>query len=109
MIILMASIVLAIQKKLFKYLLVSLPGFLSVVVIILAPVIKRHPRYSFPIMYTLPVMLAYFIFLLHDRRSGVKLEGVDARIDKTLEFHVISVAYLKQRYNRKLYGGDIYV
>ena len=68
-IILMASIVLAIQKKLFKYLLVSLPGFLSVVVIILAPVIKRHPRYSFPIMYTLPVMLAYFIFLLHDRRT----------------------------------------
>ena len=68
-IILLASIILAIQKKLYRYLIISLPGLLSVVVIILAPVIKRHPRYSFPIMYTLPVMLAYFIFLLHDRRT----------------------------------------
>ncbi len=60
-IILLASIILAIQKKLYRYLIISLPGLLSVVVIILA--------YSFPIMYTLPVMLAYFIFLLHDRRA----------------------------------------
>ena len=69
MIILLASVILAFQKKLYRYLIISLPGLLSVVVIILAPVIKRHPRYSFPIMYTLPVMLAYFIFLLHDRRT----------------------------------------
>jgi hypothetical protein len=41
-----------------------------VIVIILAPVIERHPRYSFPIMYTLPVMLAYYIYLMHDRRAG---------------------------------------
>lgn len=61
-ILLLASLIVALHDKLYRYLLAALPILLSVVVIILAPVIKGHPRYAYPIMYTLPVLLAFFIF-----------------------------------------------
>ena len=61
-ILLFASLIVALHDKLYRYLLAALPILLSVVVIILAPVIKGHPRYAYPIMYSLPVLLAFFIF-----------------------------------------------
>lgn len=56
-------VLLAIANKTYKLLIPALPIVLSVVVIILAPVIIGHPRYAFPIIYTLPVLLAYYMYL----------------------------------------------
>lgn len=50
-------------KKRFLWLLASIPLWLSAVVVVLSPVIQGSPRYAFPIIYTFPVILAYYIYL----------------------------------------------
>ena len=54
---------LAIVRRQREWLAVSLPLLLSVAIILFAPTIMGHPRYSFPIIYTTPVMLAW----LHEK------------------------------------------
>lgn len=53
----------SIYRKRFLWLLVSVPLWLSAMIIVLAPAIQRHPRYAFPIIYSMPVLLAYFLYL----------------------------------------------
>ena len=60
-------IALALCRKEYKFILPAFPIFLSVMVIIIAPVIYGHPRYAFPIVYTVPVLIAYYI---HLQRKG---------------------------------------
>lgn len=52
----------AFVKKIYRWLLVALPAFLSFMIIILAPAIQRNPRYAFPIIYTMPLLLAYYLY-----------------------------------------------
>lgn len=68
-IILFFLILLALCKKLYRFLLPATPIFLSVVVIILAPVIWGHPRYAFPIVYTVPLLIAYYMYLHHSNNT----------------------------------------
>ncbi len=56
-------VLLAFCKELYRFLLPATPILLSVVVVILAPVIWGHPRYAFPIIYTVPLLIAYYMFL----------------------------------------------
>lgn len=72
-IVLMMTSILALCKKRYRYLITALPILLSIVVVIFAPTIKWHPRYSFPIVYTVPVLLAYYIYVIND----VEKEKVD--------------------------------
>ena len=58
--------VFAFYRKRFVWLLASLPMWLNAAVLVLAPVIQGHPRYAFPNIYSMPVLLAYFLSL---RRS----------------------------------------
>lgn len=55
--------VFAFYRKRFLWLLASVPIWLSTAIVVLAPVIQGHPRYAFPIIYSMPVMLAYFLYL----------------------------------------------
>lgn len=49
-----------LSKKRYKELVILLPSFLSIGIVILAPCIKYHVRYAFPIIYTVPfIMSAY--------------------------------------------------
>ena len=43
--------------------LVLMPLLLSDAVIVLAPVIKGHPRYAFPVIYSIPIVFAAFLYL----------------------------------------------
>lgn len=52
----------AIVKKMKMWLFVSLPVLLSFAVVVLGPAIQRHPRYAFPIIYSVPLLLAYYIY-----------------------------------------------
>lgn len=54
--------VFACIKRLKKWLFVALPVFLSLLIVVLAPAIQRHPRYTFPIIYTVPLMLVYYLY-----------------------------------------------
>ncbi len=61
-IVLLFLFALVCVKQLKKVLLVLCPLILSLGVIILAPVIQGHPRYAFPIIYSMPVVIAYYIY-----------------------------------------------
>ena len=71
--VIMITTIFAVGKKLYRYLLPALPMLLSIVVIILAPTFLRHPRYAFPIVYSVPVILAYYIALNRDADAGSTL------------------------------------
>ena len=68
--ILFATMLLAIAKKKGNYLLTCVPLFFSVIVIILAPCLFGHPRYAFPIIYSMPVVLAYYIYTIKQTHPG---------------------------------------
>lgn len=51
----------SLYKKRFLWLLASVPAWLSAVIIVLAPVVQA--RYALPIIYAMPSMLAYYIYL----------------------------------------------
>lgn len=53
----------SLYQKRFLLLLASVPLWLSAVTIVLAPIIQGHPRYAFPIIYTMPILVAYYISL----------------------------------------------
>jgi len=59
---------LAIVRRQREWLAVSLPLFMSMAAILLAPTIMGHPRYTFPIIYTVPLMLAW----LHEKLIAEK-------------------------------------
>lgn len=60
---LLALLVFALYKRMWRWLMAAVPVVLSVAVVILAPLIQNAPRYAFPIIYSMPVMLAYYIHL----------------------------------------------
>lgn len=52
----------AIKKRLPQMAMILMPLLLSDAVIVLAPVIKGHPRYAFPVIYSIPVVFAAFLY-----------------------------------------------
>ncbi|MCR5161651.1 MAG: DUF6020 family protein [Lachnospiraceae bacterium] len=60
---LFAAAVLALAKRRFSLLLPALPLLLSALVVILAPIIQGHARYAFPVVYSMPVLLSYYMYL----------------------------------------------
>ena len=56
-------LVLAMVKKINIFILPMIPILFSLLACILAPTVYTHPRYSFPILYSTPVLLAWFITL----------------------------------------------
>lgn len=60
---LIALLVFSAYTKRGKWWLVALPLTLSAAIVILAPVIQGHPRYAFPIIYAMPIAVAYYIRL----------------------------------------------
>ena len=57
----------SILRKEYKFVVFSSPLLLSLGVIVLAPVFNGHPRYAFPIIYTVPLYTAYYKFLTIER------------------------------------------
>ena len=53
--------IFAVYTKKWGWLLHCLPLILSVGIILLSPVIQRHPRYAFPILFSMPVLIAHYL------------------------------------------------
>ena len=51
----------ALKDKSKRVLMVLLPLWISFFIIIAAPQIQNQPRYAFPIIYSMPVVTAYYI------------------------------------------------
>lgn len=56
-------IVFAIHKKLWRLIVAIFPVVLSAIIVVLAPMIQGDPRYAFPIIYSMPILLAYYIYI----------------------------------------------
>ena len=56
-------ILFALKKKSWRLLIALFPLFVSAAVVVAAPVIQEHPRYTFPIIYSMPIIIAYYIHL----------------------------------------------
>lgn len=54
--------VFAYIKGLKQWIFVTLPIFLSFLTVVLAPAIQRHPRYTLPMIYTIPLVLVYYLY-----------------------------------------------
>ena len=54
----------AISRRRWRFLIPALPLLLSVGIILLAPGIAGTPRYAYPIVYALPVVMAYYCSLV---------------------------------------------
>ena len=59
----------AIARKKYIFLLPSIPIILSIVVLIAGPCIKHHPRYTYPVVYSLPIILSYYLYLIKNSRK----------------------------------------
>lgn len=57
-------IVFAIYKKYWRLMIAMFPLVLSVGIAVLSPAIQGSPRYAFPIVYAMPFILAYYIYLM---------------------------------------------
>ena len=60
-------ILIALVKKIFDFILVTIPILLTLGVCLLAPVVYQHPRYSFPIIYSFIILLSYLAAILQQK------------------------------------------
>lgn len=64
MYVLLGITVIAIKNRKQELQLLLVPMLLTVCFIIIGPVFQWHPRYAFPIIYCIPVVVAYYIYVL---------------------------------------------
>lgn len=51
-----------VERK-WDFILLIIPLILSIIIIIFAPCIYGHPRYAFPILYSFPIALGYYLYV----------------------------------------------
>lgn len=61
----------SVYKKYYIWLFASLPVWISDIIIVFAPCIKNHSRYGLPIIYSAPVLIAFYIYLNEEKNSKV--------------------------------------
>ena len=57
------------------FIIAALPVVINTAGVILAPVIQRHPRYFFPVIYTLPALLGYYLYINRGMRVKENVQG----------------------------------
>lgn len=58
----------ALSRRHWSFFVCALPLLLSLGIILLAPGIVGTPRYAYPIVYSLPIVMAYYYSLLKDKK-----------------------------------------
>lgn len=66
---LLALCLYALFERNGKLLLISLPLLLTLAITFVGPTVYHHPRYTYPIMYTMPVLLGLFITQTRNQSS----------------------------------------
>lgn len=61
--ILLFLLIYALANRKYRLLLPCVPAFMTFLVIILAPAVQTQARYAFPIIYSVPLLIAYGIYL----------------------------------------------
>ena len=71
--ILIYMLVHSFYKKIYSLWIIAVPLIISILVVIAGPLV--HPRYLFPIIYSLPIVLSFYLYVM-----GKKLNYVDDNI-----------------------------
>lgn len=66
--ILLFLMIYALANRMYRLLLPCAPAFMTLVVIILAPAIQAQARYAFPIVYSVPLLIAYGMYMRREIR-----------------------------------------
>lgn len=69
MILLIWLTMFSLCKKRFPWPLASITLWMSAVIVVLSPAIQINPRYAFPVIYAMPITLAYYIYLGRSKES----------------------------------------
>lgn len=69
--ILLALLCFILDRKMWKVLIAAAPILFSFIIVVLAPTIQNHPRYAFPIVFTVPYLVAYYCY--ENRSNGDKI------------------------------------
>lgn len=56
-------IIFAIYKKMWKFIWIIIPQMVNILIIIAGPVIFENIRYALPVAYTMPMIMAYFVYV----------------------------------------------
>ncbi len=62
------SFMAAVRRK-YVFLLLAVPILLSALVALLAPAVIGNPRYVFPVIYSMPLFMAFFIYLCREKQG----------------------------------------
>lgn len=65
--IMLACVAIIVKRKTCNALYGMLPIALAWITVILAPAIQRHPRYMFPVIFSMPIYLAFFLKQVRDK------------------------------------------
>jgi hypothetical protein len=57
----------AISRRRWKFFIPALPLILSLGIVVLSPGIAGNPRYAYPVVFALPVVLGYYYSLLNKK------------------------------------------
>lgn len=61
---------LSVKRRLASMVLILMPLLLSDAIIVLAPVIMGHPRYAFPIVYSIPIAVAGLLYFIKEKKTS---------------------------------------
>ncbi len=78
----------AYHRRLYRWMLPALPVLLSLAVVIAAPVIQGHPRYAFPVIYTVPILLAYYMYLARPEAAVPAEEAEESITPEDIEAEI---------------------
>lgn len=56
-------LVFSIRKKYTNWIIAGIPLFINIFGLVFGPAIQRHPRYLFPVIFSMPVMFCYYLKL----------------------------------------------
>ena len=59
----------ALRRRLWDFFVPALPLLLSLAIVVAAPGIRGTPRYAYPILYSLPVVMSWYCFLAKKGRN----------------------------------------
>ena len=65
--------VFALMRRKKNFLVVMFPLLLSLLIILLSPVIQGHARYAFPIIYSMPLLIAFYLYDNESDKEGITI------------------------------------
>ena len=77
-------IAFAIKDKKYKFLLPLLPIIMNVFICVLSPAFFMHPRYAYPMLWTMPFIFAFFVYLFKGNKESIESK-VTETANKTAE------------------------